>query len=278
MKKIIVLLFIFLLLTGFVFAHGGEVEEEKTALNLTNPVLYVAFSFLWLVIFTAYLIIKRKEFVVDEELGEKKNNRKAKKIVFLLMTAPVILSTLYLGGHTVYENFTSISGGPVHWHADYQVWACDKKLELINPEGITNRIGSAVLHEHDDDRIHIEGTVTDWRDITLGQYFKVIGGELSNGHLAYPAEDGTVNYKSGDLCNNGLGVLKVYVNGKRVSDYENYLVYPDSYVPPGDCIIVKFDSDESNETDILCDTWTVEGWNYGNFVRREVKIGDKIWQ
>lgn len=280
MKKIIILLILLVLLIGNALAHGDEDEkEEESAIGLANPVIYIVFSLTWLAIFSAYLLAKRKDFAIaNEELNKEESEWAGKKIIFWIMITPVILATLYLSGYTIYENLNSISGGPVHWHADYQVWACGEKLDLIDPEGISNRIGSAVFHEHDDNRIHIEGTITDWEDINLGEYFEVLGGELSEGHVVYPTVNGIMDYKEGDACNNDAGSLKVYVNGNLIEDYENYLVYPDSYVPPGDCIIVKFDSDNRSETDILCDTWASQGWNYDSFVRREAKVGNKTWQ
>mgnify|MGYP001567245708 FL=1 len=67
------------------------------------------------------------------------------------------------------------------------------------------------------------------------------------------------------------------MNGQRVEDYENYIFYPDSYVPPGDCILVVFDNSTDSTTDRLCESWEVNGWNYENFKRPEVTIGDRSW-
>ena len=190
-----------------------------------------------------------------------------------------MFSSLYLGGNTIYENIASETGGPVHWHADYQVIVCGEEKELIDPEGITNRIGTAEIHEHNDNRIHIEGTLKKIEEASLENYFASIGGELELNHLIYQAEDGTINVENGDACSNGKpGILKVFVNGKRIDNSPEYIIYPNSRVPPGDCIIILFDETNSDTTNIICESWEVQGWNYDSFKRREIKIGDNSWE
>ena len=115
--------------------------------------------------------------------------------------------------------------------------------------------------------------------MSLSNYFRTVGGELEIGHLIFPTDKITYNYENGDLCSNGrIGNLKLYINGKKFEDYENYLIYPNSNVPPGDCIIIEFSPGNSETTDKICESWLVKGWNYDNFKRREVKIGGKTWR
>ena len=165
----------------------------------------------------------------------------------------------------------------MHWHADYQVWVCGERLNLIDPKFPSNKIGTNLLHEHDDQRVHIEGTLHKVSDVSLHNYFEVIGGKLTSDMLAYQTNEQLYEYKNGDLCDSQPAMLKVYVNGQRVEDYENYIFYPDSYVPPGDCILVVFDNSTDSTTDRLCESWEVNGWNYENFKRPEVTIGDRSW-
>ncbi|MCH7567996.1 MAG: hypothetical protein IIA87_01110 [Nanoarchaeota archaeon] len=282
-KLVLILIFILLGIIVFasinVFAHEGEEGEHdereiilpQQGIDWASPVPYVVLSALWLIAFTILLLIIRVE-----------NIGNYKKLFFWLMIIPIVLSSLYLAGNTIYENIVSETGGPVHWHADYQVLVCGERLDLIDPEGLSNRIGTTILHEHGDDRIHLEGTLREVKDASLGRYFQAIGGELESapGHLIYPTEDkGIINYQNGDLCPDGsLGTLKVYVNGKRIDDFENYVIYPDSRVPPGDCVIIAFDGSERVTTDILCESWEAQGWSYDDFKRRKVTIGEKIWQ
>ena len=189
------------------------------------------------------------------------------------------MASLYLAGYTVYENFISETEGPVHWHADYQVWACGEQLDLRDPKGLANKIGSPSIHEHNDGRIHIEGTLSEIQEADLQHYFKAIGGNLDNGGISFLTNEKNILYSNGDKCPSGeAGILKVYVNGKRIDNFEKYVLYPSVYVPPGDCIIIVFDESDIDNTELKCASWEAAEWNYGQFHRREVNIGGKIWQ
>ena len=238
--------------------------------NYSDPAMYIVISGIWIIVLSFFLITFAREF----------RSAFKKKFFFWIMVLPIILSSVYLAGHTVYENLISDTGGPVHWHADYEVWVCGEKLDLINPSGLRNKIGSPLFHEHNDDRIHIEGTVISLHDVDLGEYFKVIGGELDSetGKLVYPIENKVVSVKDGDLCDDEAATLKVYVNGKKIDKYEDYLIYPDAFVPPGDCIMVIFDESNDEMTELLCPSWKVKGWNYEDFTRKEIAIEGQRWR
>ena len=208
----------------------------------------------------------------------KKLSETHKKILFLSIAVPVALSTLYLAFHTITDNASSATKGPVHWHADYEVMLCGKSLDLINPNFHRNKIGTSLLHEHDDNRIHVEGTVSMLKEVSLGNFFKVIGGKLENNYVSYPTKEGLIEARNGEMCDNKESTLKVYINGKRMSGPENYVPYPAQQVPPGDCIIILFDSSESETTDIICTSWKAKGWDYDGFDREENTIGDIEWQ
>ena len=196
-----------------------------------------------------------------------------------MMIVPIVLSSLYLAGNTIYENITSETGGPVHWHADYEVWVCGEKLDFIDPKGLRGKIGSSSFHEHNDDRVHFEGTPKNISDINLKNYFSIIGGELDLGHIIYPTNDGIIEYKDNDVCpGENPGKLRVYVNGKLEEHFEDYVIYPDSSVPPGDCIIIIFDETDEETTNKICTSWEVAGWNYDSFERKEIIIGDNTWK
>jgi hypothetical protein len=282
-KKIILVVVVFLLvfsilISGGVLAHdpaeGGNDEEkiggvEEKGINFSSPVTYIIISGSW---FLALII-----FILTMGRGVANRN---KKLFFWMMIVPVALSSLYLAGYTVYENINSATGGPVHWHADYEVRVCGETLELVDPEGIKNKIGNPTFHEHNDDRIHIEGSVEELVDVSLGKYFETIGGELDHGHLVFHDEHkGVIDVEDGYSCpGGGEGSLKVYINGKLDEHFEDYVIYPDPNVPPGDCIIVVFDDSNYEETEILCVSWEIQGWSYDNFVREEVTIGGKTWK
>jgi len=99
-------------------------------------------------------------------------SEKTKHFLFFAIAIPVVIATLYLGGATVYLNLVSETGGPIHWHADIEVWVCDEKYELKDPEGFDNRLGPVILHEHNDNRLHVEGLLLDIKQVSLGEFFQ----------------------------------------------------------------------------------------------------------
>ena len=233
----------------------------------SDPVFYIVISLI-----TVFIVIALHLF------RKNKCSEKEKKIYFIIITVVVILSTLYLAGSTVYENITSETSGPVHWHADYKVIVCGEKLDLVNRGIFTNKAGSPLLHGHGDERIHIEGTVKELSKVSLSSFFMEIGGELESGNLVYQTHEGSVEKREGDSCNGEISSLKVYVNGNKIEDYENYIIYPASSVPPGDCIVILFDETNEDTTEITCESWEVNEWNYDSFSREDIKIGKRTWQ
>lgn len=108
--------------------------------------------------------------------------------LFVLMAIAMAGSTLTLISSTVYLNVKSESGGPIHWHADFEVWACGNQLELRDPTGfLSNKIGTATLHEHDDQRIHLEGVAVEEKvDASLGKFMHVTGGAITDEAMVVP--------------------------------------------------------------------------------------------
>lgn len=178
--------------------------EEKINHLSTSVVLVSAVALVVLVVIAA--LLKDKVKTVRAPL-------------FGLIALVMAGSTLFLAGSTVYLNVKADSGGPVHWHADFEIWACDSQLELRNPTGfLSNKIGTSVLHEHDDQRIHLEGVVVDDEvDASLGKFFHVIGGALTDKALVVPlneTEKGTYfeEEEDGDGKNPGeLAVLSEHI-------------------------------------------------------------------
>ena len=125
---------------------------------------------------------------------------KLKAPLFICIALVVISTTSIISGGTVYLNVKSATGGPVHWHADFEVWACGNELEVRNPIGaFSNKIGSPTLHEHNDKRIHLEGVpVTLPEDASLGKFMSTIGGSITDDTLVVPLTDG-------DLFEDGKG-------------------------------------------------------------------------
>jgi len=247
----------FLLLLPLSFAHGDEQEKR----NWGNPVLYIEGVGVFLLIMTALITMKGKKL-----LGKNAS----KKVIFWIIALPVALSSMYLGGHTIYENLVSVTRGPVHWHADFQVWNCGERIDLENPGGLLNRVGSASVHEHGDGRIHVEGTLETLEEAELQHFFKVTGGLLTKNVLQIKGDEGVVEMKNNNLCNNGEGKVQIFAYkildaqkyqregfiAQQIKVDEHYILSPYGNVPPGDCIIIEFDQ-EKERTDKLCDSYQV---------------------
>ncbi len=239
---------------------------------------------------------------------------KLKMPLFVMMAIAMIGSSLALISSTVYLNVKADSGGPVHWHADIEYWVCGNELELRDPTGtLSNKIGTATLHEHDDRRIHLEGVVVEEEyDASLGKFQHVIGGAITEDALVIPLDDdvsrtfendldgdgpsdsapqlvepyimndgdnGRVAYMtSGQTCGDEEAEVQTFVyrygedGDKTYKQYKlddaetlayfgidhvnEFSIYDDSNVPPGDCVIFEFDRAKS-KTDKICEQYGV---------------------
>jgi hypothetical protein len=121
----------------------------------------------------------------------KKRKNKLKKPLFLLILLVVASTTLTISSATVYLNVKSDTGGPVHWHADIEFWACGNEMKLRDPQGfLSNKIGSPTLHEHNDKRIHLEGVpISLPEDASLGKFMNIVGGDVSRSSLVVPLNE-----------------------------------------------------------------------------------------
>ena len=201
-------------------------------------------------------------------LRVKKLTEESKKILFLAIILVTLIPTIVMSASTVYLNTISSSGGPVHWHADLEIWDCGTKIDLLNPQGLSNRVGTPVFHEHNDFRIHVEGAVVKKKDISLGNFFNVVGGVLTGGSLEIPTNGGITSLQEGDLCNGKPGKVQVFVykvvnpkergnwiyTQEKIENFADYVLSSYSMAPPGDCIIIEFDS-EKEKTDKICTTY-----------------------
>ena len=239
--------------------------------------------------------------------------------LFLIISGLVTATTVFLIGSTIYLNVVSDSGGPVHWHAEIEFWACGSELELKDPHKfLSNKVGSPVLHEHNDKWIHLEGVVVDLeKDATIGHFLETVGGgldsdkfrlpinddglfvedetdgdrpsslnsaterqlqehvkqteddayylEFSNGQtcgpeaaevqvFVYQFDESNDTYKQTKLVEGAQVVQQVSVGQKEAISLEsaaNFIIRDNSQIPPGDCIIIEFDTPRPF-TDKLC--------------------------
>lgn len=253
---------IVIFLTGTIFAHGEEHDEHATVwekLKIPDPleILYIA-SFVSGLAIVIALMTKHKL----SEFGQK--------TIFAFIVIPIALATVYLSGTTVYLNMISKTGGPVHWHADYEIWACGSRYELIDPTGWDNKIGSPLFHEHNDNRMHIEGVVFDHAEVNLKRFFYESGSKLAMNELTMRTTESLKTWKNGEMCDSERAVLQVFLykvvnpektgartfRQEKLTDFENYVVSPYSLVPPGDCLIIEFGK-EKTKTDKICETYEI---------------------
>lgn len=255
MKKSFIFLALLILSISLSYAHEDESEKDKFPLkNLTAAWIGVVSLALFLIII----------FIFKNNL-----NNTTKKIIYSMFVIMISLTTAYFVITTVHINVISETKGPVHWHADFEVWKCGEKIDLAEPKGISNKIGTAVHHEHNDNRIHVEGVVADKRDFDLYSFFWAVGGAMAKGYFMMPTDDGIVEMRNGELCNGKEGKLQVFLyqtinpdsskrwvyTQEKLQDFEEHILAPYSNVPPGDCIIIEFD-EEKPKTDKICASYT----------------------
>ncbi len=241
-----------------VLAHESEelVEQAKPSLeevirtNSLNFTLYGLGLLLFLAVVAVFL---------------KKTNEKVKYLLFGAITSISVATTVYLAGSTIYLNQVSVTGGPIHWHADFEIWYCGQKVEIKDPEGFSNKVGTEVIHEHNDDRIHIEGVILNRHDTSIGHFIEQIGGQLHQDHMAIPTENGLLEVENGQTCDGQAGILQIFVyrtegdsfyQQKLIGNPQDYIISPFSQVPPGDCIIIEVDRPK-DKTDKLCTFYKV---------------------
>ncbi|MDP3917160.1 MAG: hypothetical protein Q8Q42_02625 [Nanoarchaeota archaeon] len=267
MKKRVVYLFILLLLISFVFAHEDEegledfkddtIEPNEGIFRDFLPASFIITIFIFSLIPILYLIFYKRSF-------------SKKHILFWIIVYIVGSVTLVVVADTINLTLNSETKGPVHWHADFQIWNCGEELDLVEPEGMLNRIGTELFHEHNDGRMHAEGIINDVGSVDLHNFFNFIGGNLIGTSFNVPTDNGVVEAENGDLCNGESGEVQIFlykvVNSfaKQKSGFlveqskvdENYVLSGYQDVPPGDCIIVEFDK-KKDKTDKICETYKI---------------------
>ena len=229
------LVFIFSLKT--ILAHGEEAPSQKIR-DLSSLSLDILLITALLIFIIAILSI----------IFSKKISEIQKKTAFYILAIASIGATLFLVGTTLYLNITSPTKGPVHWHADFVIEVCGKNLEIKDPKGILNLIGTSSVHEHNDMRIHIEGTPASLEEIELGEFFKAIKGYFDETTLSIPTNEGITIAKESDLCTNLPGKLFLFVESQSGKEriwhleplMQEYVISPYSNVPPGDRLKIIF--------------------------------------
>lgn len=205
----------------------------------------------------------------------KHKSEAIKVILFVAIAVVVLINTAYLVGSTIYINRQSVTGGPVHWHADFEIFSCGRQIDLANPSGLSNYIGNPVVHEHGDKKIHIEGALLHPSQASLNYFFSSLGGRIGKNSLTVPTNEGLKTIRNGDFCPDGsTGRWSAFVyktslpsddgkveNGtfrqEKLEDPAKYIVTPSVHVPPGDCIILEFGPEDQLTTEKMCISYQV---------------------
>ena len=260
-SNLLIILVILISSVSFTYAHEEDNkleethEDEPTKSIFEDSLFYLLIATVISILFVLYAVhIRRNPKIFNKQ----------KTILFLAITLPLILATIYLVFSTIHLNIISDTKGPVHWHADFEIYMCGDEIDIINPKGLSNRVGTSVFHEHGDDRIHVEGVVVNPKDVSLKNYFMVIGGSLTDDGISIPTDQGSIKFHNEDLCDNNIGNLQVFVyktenkiiHQEKLENFEEYVLSPYANVPPGDCIIIEFD-EEKESTDKICETYKI---------------------
>lgn len=234
------------------------------------PVIYVGFI--------STFVLAAISFYREKELTLRDKN-----LLMNGLLVAVLVPSLYTAGAFVHQSQTSWSGGEIHWHADYEVIVEENgeynQLDLIDPtnfcEGtnhesstmcsLNDRTGSTKYHEHNDDRIHLEGIFKERKDATLSAFFDTFGGRLTNTELVYPTNDRIVeNAEGGEqtlkiLVKRGVGGNRRWcaitqssslseedicrtTEGELATTPSNYVISPFKRGPSLDDIFIVYDS------------------------------------
>ena len=231
----VLLITLALVLVPSALAHGPEavgVEQAAIEAGVWNALGIAA----------AAIILAALVSVFALPALPARGQRAAKSLLYAILFIAAVGGTLYAGGVTIWLNQQSPYGGPVHWHADFEVWACGEQWELADPQGLENRIGTAAIHEHGDNRIHIEGVLLSEEEAELGSFFAKVGGALTEDGFRMPTPMGLMGRENGELCNGAPGQWYVFVNGAPEPEAGEHVLAPHTTVPPGDRIKLVFDA------------------------------------
>jgi hypothetical protein len=256
----------------FVLATVAAIQyfPEINFVNHVMPIIYGGVL--------STLVLASISFYREEEL-----NLRDKNIIMNGFLIAVLVPSLYTAGAFVHQSQTSWSGGEIHWHADYEVMVEEnneyQQLDLIDPSNfceetrhesttmcsLNDRTGSTKYHEHNDNRIHLEGIFKEREDAVLSAYFETFGGKLTNTELRYPTNERMVEKAEGNsetlkiLINQGVGGNREWCaiekqsnlsqedicrtsEGELATTPSNYVISPYKRGPTLDDIFIVYDS------------------------------------
>jgi hypothetical protein len=165
--------------------------------------------------------LKKAQRQEEQEAKEKTRESKQKKKTSLtLIVGSIVAIGMIVAFIMIFKGGKPYSEGQVHWHADLEIILCGKPYSLPTPsEGSLHGqafLGEPLLHIHEDKRIHIEGTVQQPEDITLGKFMEAIGLTFKDDQL--------LDKKNGDNCDNTPGKIRLKANNKESTALSNQVI------------------------------------------------------
>ncbi len=143
---------------------------------------------------------------------KKDSQKKFVKYAIAIIIVALVLSGLYKIINNV-RSFQPDHKGFFHWHANINMFVCGEEAALKCPSGMC---GTMLNHHHNDQIIHMEGSVLAKKeDISLGKFFDTIGIKFSETEIT--------DKKNGDICNGKPAKVNLYVNGQLNNEYRNYI-------------------------------------------------------
>jgi len=155
-------------------------------------------------------------------------------IKYILAAVGILLCGVFYAAYFHYDALASHFGismsSEVHVHADFSFYVLGQRVDLREEkyQSSAQRTNHPTMHFHDgvDTMIHRHQ-----EGIILGAFL---------GSLGFTLTDTCVTFDSGtNYCSDGNDVLKLYVNGKPVSDITNYVT------EEGDQILLHFGDPKS---------------------------------
>lgn len=133
-------------------------------------------------------------------------------VVVLLLGTVASVGSLFNGSKS--NTTGSFPSYAIHWDFPLDIKVCGQDYQFTQKEDSTN-----LIHGHNDGYIHVEGTVTNPLDATVGKFFESVGLDFANDHIA--------EYKSGETVCPGAttpGTLTVKANDTVLDDPVNYVL------------------------------------------------------
>lgn len=155
----------------------------------------------------------RRQQHLEAQHHELRKRTKRKTLRFLLIALPIAgvfgLLIWFFASQPAVPEGDIVARGGLHWHPELTITI--KGVHQTIPANIGIGAAHKPIHTHDDTgviHLEFEGRVTK-DDIRLSEFFKIWGKRFSSTCIF-------------DYCNGADGSIKMFVNGKENSQFDQY--------------------------------------------------------